>query len=40
MMAYSSKNQKTGKKLVDETQQIFKTYSKKRETWANHAQED
>tara|TARA_X000001388_G_scaffold56979_1_gene42219 strand:- start:5234 stop:7423 length:2190 start_codon:yes stop_codon:yes gene_type:complete len=40
MMAYSSKSQKTGKKLVDETQQLFKTYSKKRETWANHAQED
>jgi len=40
MMAYSSKNQKRGKKLVDETQDLFKTYSQKRETWANHAQED
>ena len=40
MMAYSSKSQKTGKKLVDETQQLFKTYSQKRETWANNAQED
>ena len=40
MMAYSSKSQKTGKKLVDETQNIWKTYSKKREVWANHAQED
>ena len=40
MMAYSSKSQKTGKKLVDETQDLFKTYSEKRETWANHAQED
>ena len=40
MMAYSSKSQKTGKKLVDETQSLWKTYSKKRETWANHAQED
>ena len=40
MMAYSSKSQKTGKKLVDETQSLWKTYSKKREMWANHAQED
>ena len=40
MMAYSSKSQKTGKKLVDETQSLWKTYSKKREVWATHAQED
>ena len=40
MMAYSSKSDKTGKRLVDETQDLFKTYSEKRETWANHAQED
>ena len=40
MMAYNSKSQKTGKKLVDETQSLWKTYSKKREGWANHAQED
>tara|TARA_R110002012_G_scaffold58446_2_gene151690 strand:- start:1995 stop:4178 length:2184 start_codon:yes stop_codon:yes gene_type:complete len=40
MMAYSSKSKKTGKKLVDETKDLFKTYSQKRETWANHAQED
>ena len=40
MMAYNSKSQKTGKKLVDETQNLWKTYSKKRENWANHAQED
>ena len=40
MMAYSLKSEKTGKELVNETQQLFKTYSKKRETWANHAQED
>jgi len=40
MMAYNSKSQKSGKKLVDETQDIWKTYSKKREVWANHAQED
>ncbi len=39
-MAYSSKSDKTGKRLVDETQDLFKTYSEKRETWANHAQED
>ena len=40
MMAYNSKSNKTGKKLVEETQDIWKTYSKKRETWATHAQED
>ena len=40
MMAYNSKSNKTGKKLVDETQSIWKTYSKKRESWASHAQED
>tara|TARA_R110000824_G_scaffold242507_2_gene431199 strand:+ start:816 stop:3002 length:2187 start_codon:yes stop_codon:yes gene_type:complete len=40
MMAYNSKSSKTGKKLVEETQSIWKTYSKKRETWASHAQED
>jgi len=40
MMAYSSKSQKSGKKLVDETQSLWKTYSKKREVWATHAQED
>jgi hypothetical protein len=40
MMAYNSKSQKSGKKLVEETQSLWKTYSKKRETWAHHAQED
>jgi hypothetical protein len=40
MMAYSSKSQKSGKKLVEETHDVWKTYSKKREVWANHAQED
>ena len=40
MMAYSSKSDKSGKSLVDETQDLFKTYSEKRKTWANHAQED
>ena len=39
-MAYSSKSAKSGKNLVQETQDLFKTYSNKRETWANHAQED
>ena len=39
-MAYNSKSQKSGKKLVEETQSIWKTYSQKREKWANHAQED
>tara|TARA_R100000656_G_scaffold111020_1_gene82985 strand:- start:563 stop:2752 length:2190 start_codon:yes stop_codon:yes gene_type:complete len=39
-MAYNSKSAKSGKKLVDETQQLWKTYSQKRETWASHAQED
>ena len=40
MMAYNSKSQKSGKKLVEETHDLWKTYSKKREVWANHAQED
>ena len=39
-MAYKSKSEKTGKKLAEETHDIWKTYSKKREMWANHAQED
>tara|TARA_R110002020_G_scaffold305454_3_gene521248 strand:- start:1595 stop:3787 length:2193 start_codon:yes stop_codon:yes gene_type:complete len=40
MMAYKSKSEKTGKKLAEETHDIWKTYSKKRENWANNAQED
>ena len=39
-MAYNSKSAKSGKKLVEETQQLWKTYSQKREVWATHAQED
>jgi len=39
-MAYNSKSPKRGKKLVEETHDIWKTYSKKRETWAHNAQED
>ena len=39
-MAYNSKSAKSGKKLVEETQQLWKTYSQKREVWASHAQED
>ena len=37
-MAYSKK--KSGKKKVDETHELFKSYSNKREVWAEHAQED
>ena len=40
MMAYSKKSTKSNKKVVEETQDLWKSYSKKRETWANHAQED
>ena len=40
MMAYNSKSQKSGKKLVEETQSLWKTYSQKHERWAHHAQED
>ena len=39
-MAYNSKSRKSGKKLVEETQSLWKTYSQKRERWAHHAQED
>ena len=40
MMAYNKKSTKSNKKVVEETQDLWKSYSKKRETWANHAQED
>ena len=40
MMANESKSTKSSKKVVQETQDLWKTYSKKREVWANHAQED
>ena len=40
-MAYSNKDsEKSNEQLVNETHDIFKTYSSKRETWANQAQED
>ena len=39
-MAYSEKDSKSYKKLVDETHDLFKTYSNKRELWAQSAQED
>ena len=31
---------KTGKKLVEETHNLWRDYSNKRETWAKHAVED
>ena len=40
MMANESKSTKSKKKVVEETQDLWKSYSKKRETWATHAQED
>ncbi len=39
-MAYSNKKHSNPKKIVEETQQVFKTYSLKRQNWASHAQED
>jgi len=39
-MAYSEKDSKSYKELVDETHDLFKTYSNKRELWAQNAQED
>ena len=39
-MAYSEKDDKSNKELVDETHDLFKTYSNKRELWAQAAQED
>ena len=38
-MAYTQQSDED-KKLVDETQDLWRTYSNKRETWATHAQED
>ena len=38
-MAYSKKS-KSPKKKVNETHELFKSYSNKREVWAEHAQED
>tara|TARA_R100000808_G_C2152673_1_gene162277 strand:+ start:2466 stop:4547 length:2082 start_codon:yes stop_codon:yes gene_type:complete len=39
-MAYKNKTNKNKKKIVDETIELFRLYSRKRETWAQHAQED
>ena len=39
-MAYSGKKKLTGKPLVDETLELFKTYGDKRDVWATHAKED
>lgn len=40
-MAYTDKDsEKSNKELVDETHDLFKTYSNKRELWAGQAQED
>jgi len=39
-MAYSEKDDKSNKELVDDTHDLFKTYSNKRELWAQAAQED
>ena len=40
-MAYTEKDsEKSNDDLVNETHDLFKTYSSKREVWANHAQED
>ena len=38
-MAYT-KNSKSKKKKIEETHNLFKSYSSKREIWAEHAQED
>jgi len=38
-MAYGKKS-KSKKKKVEETHELFKSYSNKRESWAEHAQED
>ena len=39
-MAYGKKGEKSGSKLVDETLEIFDTYSSKRDNWAAQAKED
>ena len=39
-MAYVEKETEVSDKVVEETQSLFKTYSNKRELWAQHAQED
>ena len=39
-MAYTKKDGKSNKKIVDETIDLFDKYSSKRDTWAQHAKED
>jgi hypothetical protein len=39
-MAYSKKDTKSSKKLVDETLELFDNYSSKRDNWAMQAKED
>ena len=39
-MAYSAKKKLSGKPLVDETIDLWKRYSDKRDSWAEHAKED
>ena len=39
-MAYTKKDGKSAKDIVDETLDLFDKYSSKRDTWANQAKED
>ena len=39
-MAYTKKDGKSEKNIVDETLDLFDKYSSKRDTWANQAKED
>ena len=39
-MAYVEKESEIDKDVVQNTQDLWRTYSNKRETWANQAQED
>mgnify|MGYP003154130919 CR=1 FL=1 len=39
-MAYTKKDGKSSKNIVDETLDLFDKYSSKRDNWAQHAQED
>jgi hypothetical protein len=39
-MAYEEREDSIPEDIVDTTQQLWKSYSNKRETWAQQAQED
>ena len=39
-MAYNEKQTKSHKKLVEETHELFTTYSSERDTWAKNVKED